>query len=165
MRSMGRRRVVLVMLVVLLAALGVGCTGESGPSAVPSSGSPTATVLPEGAGPSPLEASVLAALRTEDPGADTSEHGFDDAWVEATIQGQNLTIHVAAPGISTPGKQTAVAEYSGVKARRVSTVGLGDVWRFECRLPDFGNRLVDVAFASEPAKVVPVVYRLLACVA
>lgn len=150
-------------LVVLLAASGQACTrGDQSPQATQSPAT-TQSPLPEESEAQALESSVLAALRADDPNAQTQEHTFNDAFVEATIEGQKVTVHVAAPDFPTPGPTTGTDEFDGVAAKRVSTDSFGIVWRFSCGLDRFGTRLVDVAFASKPETVVPTVYRLLAC--
>jgi hypothetical protein len=111
----------------------------------------------------PFEKAVLNAFRKVDSNATTPEHGFDDAWVEARVEEERITVHVAPPGALTPGTAMEVANYSGIRAQAVSTNAFGKVWRFPCRLEEFGDYFVDVAFANDPARVVPAVYQVLGC--
>jgi len=104
---------------------------------------------------------MLALFHRIDPSADTVEDSFQDARIHSTLDGQQLEVYLAAPGLSPPG--TILGTDAAVSATRVQTPSFGTIWRFSCEVPHYGVRTVDVAYATDPTGAVKAVRRAISC--
>lgn len=134
---------------VLLSLLGACATGESS--------SPAPTRSPE---VNPLDRYALARLsELGNPGLE--ELGYDDSKVRVTVKGDEIlvVIHGRALRVTPPAR----AEATGPPGAQVRSEAFGAVWRFGCTLREFGDRVIDVAFAAEPRLRAAEVHRALGC--
>lgn len=156
---------------VVVAAVLIGCAGDSGSSTMTThdragrtrTASPATNAAPKpGSQDQPLERDLVERLQVADPNAARTGDGFKDAHAEATIAGDHVYIDIPTPGVSRD-KVRRIVRYSGIETQAVPGQIVGRGLFFGCRLDGFGDRQVYVSDLSKPRRVTPIVYRLLRC--